>query len=580
MEEKKKPHRMVKKMPYIEAQDRNQIMMCSLDSMVDSESIVRIIDKFVDGLDLESMGFKKAEAAVEGRPAYDPRCLLKLYLYGSRKKLRSSRRLEEACHVNVEAKWLMSGLEPDFRTISDFRKDNAKCLKKVFHEFNRKLAEALTKGFVSVDGSKFQANNSKDNNFTAAKLDDRIERLNRHTDEYLRQLAEMDEAEETTSGQITREEVERKLEAVEERLKKYKAYRDYMEEKGLSQISLVDHDARLMKSKDGFVVGYNVQTAVDSETHMVEDYLVTNHVTDHGLLGPAVAEIKKNAGETVVEAVADRGYHEPEDMAACLENGVIPNVILPDGKGNYELEIPYEGMSDGTDGAEDPDRIRKRLRAGIIPEEYEGIIESAEVIEKKVYIKDEADEAATIPQGSAEEMKERAGEGYFVRDAGRNLVYCPAGEVLRQKSIKKNGDIRYANKAACRRCKDRNKCYKGKNGWKEIDFNKDTMEKPCKDWLEAEGKEIIKGEKKGKRGHYEVKKVVKLVFRPDQDKMGQRKCISEHPFGTIKRWMDAGYYLLCGKRKVDGETALMCLGYNLVRAMNLLGFKKMMEIMA
>ena len=113
---------------------------------------------------------------------------------------------------------------------------------------------------------------------------------------------------------------------------------------------------------------------------------------------------------------------------------------------------------------------------------------------------------------------------------------------------------------------------------KEIDFNKDTLEKPCKDWLEAEGQEI-KPEKKAKRGHYEVKKIVQLVFRPDRQKMSQRMCISEHPFGTIKRWMDAGYYLLRGKRKVDGETALMCLGYNLVRAMNLLGFKKMMEIM-
>ena len=176
-------------------------------------------------------------------------------------------------------------------------------------------------------------------------------------------------------------------------------------------------------------------------------------------------------------------------------------------------------------------------------------------------------------------MRVRAAEGYFVRAPERNLVYCPAGEVLRQKSIKKNGNIRYANKTACRHCKNRNKCYKGKNEWKEIDFNKDTLEKPCKDWLEAEGEEI-KNKKKPKTGHYEVKKVVKLIFRPDRQKMSQRLSISEHPFGTIKRWMDAGYYLLCGKRKVDGETALMCLGYNLVRAVKLLGFKEMMEIMA
>lgn len=565
-------------MPYIEAQDRNQMMMCSLDSMVDPESIARVIDRFVDGLDLRGMGFEKAEAAAEGRPSYDPRCLLKLYLYGSREKLRSSRKLEEACRLNVEVKWLMSGLEPDFRTISDFRKGNAKCLKKVFHEFNRKLAGVLTKGFICVDGSKFRADNSKDNNFTANKLDDRIGWLDRHTDEYLRQLADMDEAEEEIQpGELTREELETRLKAAEERLERYRGYRACMEEKGLSQMSLVDPEAKLMKHKDGFMVAYNVQTAVDSETHMIEDYLVTDQVTDHGLIGETVAEIKENAGETIVEAVADKGYNEPKDMASCLEEGIIPNVILPDGKDVYELEVPYEGAGSSAD--EGAGRIKKSLRAGIIPEEYKGIVESAEVREKRVFIKDGTNDAAINPYGSEEEMKERAGEGYFVRDPEKNLVYCPAGEVLRQKSIKKNGNIRYANKTACRHCKNRDKCYKGKNEWKEIDFNKDTLEKPCKDWLEAEGKEVRPGQKP-KRGHYEVKKIVKLVFRPDRQKMSQRLCISEHPFGTIKRWMDAGYYLLRGKRKVDGETALMCLGYNLARAMNLLGFEKMMEVVA
>ena len=567
-------------MPYIEAQDRNQMMMCSLDSMVDPESIARVIDEFVDGLDLEGMGFGKAEAAAQGRPSYDPRCLLKLYLYGSRKKLRSSRKLEEACRLNVEVKWLMSGIQPDFRTISDFRKDNTGCLKKVFHEFNRKLTDVLTKGFICVDGSKFQADNSKDNNFTANKLDDRIEWLNRHTDEYLRQLADMDEADdEVLSGQLTREELEVKLREAQERLERYRRYRAYMEENGLSQMSLVDPEAKLMKSKNGFIVAYNVQTAVDSETHMIEDYLVTDHVTDHGLIGETVAGIKREAGERVIEAVADKGYNEPKDMAACLENGIVPNVILPEGEDTYELEIPYEDMGDAADMTENRDGIKRSLRTGNILGEYKGIIESAEVKKKRVYVKDEAAGAATNPYGSEEEMKERAGEGYFVRDPERNLVYCPAGEALRQKSVKKNGDIRYANKAACWHCRNRNKCYKGKNEWKEIDFNKDILEKPCKGWLEAEGKESGP-EQKPKRGHYEIKKIVKLVFRPDRQKMSQRLCISEHPFGTIKRWMDAGYYLLRGKRKVDGETALMCLGYNLARAVNLLGFEKMMEAMA
>jgi len=205
-------------------------------------------------------------------------------------------------------------------------------------------------------------------------------------------------------------------------------------------------------------------------------------------------------------------------------------------------------------------------------------MESAEVVEKKVFIK----EAAADPQqlyGSEDEMRQRAREGYFVRDPERNLVYCPAGEILRQKCIKKNGDIRYANKMACRHCKYRDQCYKGKNEWKEIDFNKDTLEKPNRNWLKI-AEDAGKPKKKFRKGHYEVQKVVRLVLRPDRQKMSQRMCLSEHPFGTIKRAMNAGYYLLCGKHKVDGETALICLGYNLKRAMNLFRFQKMMEIMA
>ena len=134
-----------------------------MDSLVAPDSIVRVIDAFIASLDLVTLGFTKSTAASEGRPAYDPRILLGLYIYGYRKTIRSSRKLEEACRVNIEAKWLMGGLKPDFRTISDFRKDNADHLKSVFHEFNKRLAAIeLPTGFVSIDGSKFQAWNAKD----------------------------------------------------------------------------------------------------------------------------------------------------------------------------------------------------------------------------------------------------------------------------------------------------------------------------------------------------------------------------------------------------------------------------------
>lgn len=197
-------------------------------------------------------------------------------------------------------------------------------------------------------------------------------------------------------------------------------------------------------------------------------------------------------------------------------------------------------------------------------------------------VTEESDEEAGKEQsvyGRPEEMKSRAKEGYFVRDPKRNLVYCSAGEILRQKSVKKNGNIRYANKNACRHCKNRNKCYKGKNEWKEIDFTKDCLEKPCRDWLKAEGKPYELQRKKGK-GHYEKKKVVTLILKPDPQKAEKRMSLSEHPFGTIKRAMRAAYFLLRSLRKVSGEFALMCLGYNIERAKNLLGFAKIMRLVA
>ena len=162
-------------MPYVSTFDRTQMMMCSWDSLVDPESIARIIDAFVNSLDLAKYGVK--EVATEGRPSYNPKGMYKLYIYGSRKEIRSSRKLAESCKVNLEVKWLMGGAEPDFRTISDFRKDNIESMKGIFHEFNRRLSMTVEWGFTSIDGSKFLANNSKDSNFTKNKLDDRIKWL-------------------------------------------------------------------------------------------------------------------------------------------------------------------------------------------------------------------------------------------------------------------------------------------------------------------------------------------------------------------------------------------------------------------
>ena len=345
-------------MPYVSTFNRNQMMMCSWDSFVDPESIARLIDAFVNSLDLTKYEIK--EAAKEGRPGYDPKGMYKLYIYGNRKGIRSSRKLAESCKVNLEVKWMLGGVEPDFRTISDFRKDNIDSLKDIFHEFNRRISGAVEWGFSSVDGSKFLANNSKDRNFTKNKLDDRIKWLNAHTDEYLRILKEMDEQEELGEipEKLTREVVEAKLKEAQERLERYESYQKLMEEIVASQLSLTDADEKLMKNKNGFAVAYNPQTAVDSETHLIRNFKMTNQVTDHGMLNPTMEEIREETQDEILEVVADKGYENEEDMIKCLENGMIPHVILDDGKDGYELEIPYEEAEADTASTK-PEELKK-----------------------------------------------------------------------------------------------------------------------------------------------------------------------------------------------------------------------------
>lgn len=491
-------------MHYVTAFDRNQMMITTWDSLVEPESKARLIDAFVNRLILSEYDIK--ELAKEGRPRYDPKGLLKLYIYGSENGINSSRKLAKSCKVNIEVRWMMGGAEPDFRTISDFRKDNISSMKKIFREFNKRISGAVEWGFTSVDGSKFAACNSKDNNFTKNKLDDRIKWLNGHIDEYLRILDDMDKQEdiEDNAENLTKDLIERKLEEARERLARYEGYQKIMEESGQSQMSITDADAKLTKSKNGFIVGYNPQTAVDSNTHIIRDFQMTNQVTDHGLLNSTLVGVKESDNE-IIDGVADRGYESEDDMIKCLENGIIPHVITDDGKDGYELEMPYEEADVDTESTESGE-LKKALHAGVIPEVYKDVISDIEVKEVRRKVNDEPQPEAESIYGTEDEMITRAKEGYFVRDPERNLVYCPNGEILRQKCIGKRGNIRYANKNACRHCKYRNKCYKGKNEWKEIDFTKDRLEKPCKDWLKAEGKEPEKAKKIKGKWHYEKRK--------------------------------------------------------------------------
>ena len=241
----------------------------------------------------------------------------------------------------------------------------------------------------------------------------------------------MDQQEEADEirGELTRAELEAKLKEAQERLARYEGYQKLMEETGASQLSIIDADAKLMKNKNGFAVAYNAQTAVDSETHLIRDFQMTNQVTDHGLLESTMSEVKEAELEKIIEVVADKGYEDTEDMVGCLEKGIIPHVITDDGKDGYEIEIPYE-KSEADLTSTDPEELKKALHAGQIPEAYASVIQDIKVETVRRKVVDEKSEKSGV-YGSLEEMLDKAKTGYFVRDPERNLVYCPEGEILR-----------------------------------------------------------------------------------------------------------------------------------------------------
>ena len=558
-------------MAYKKGEDRRQrtLFPDCIDDYVGQDAPVRLIDAFIEHLDMEKLGFQRFVPADTGAPGYDPRDLMKLYVYGYYYEVRSSRKLARQCMINIEVMWLLSKLTPDFRTIADFRKDNKEAIEKTFKEFNRFCysEDLFSKAFVSIDGSKFKAVNAKDRNFTLNKLDDRIARLDQNIDRYMEELDAYDAEE---GRKLSREELEHKLEVCKERKELYEGYRRQLEQSGEKQISLTDPDAKLMKANEGFCVGYNPQVAVDAESHMIAGFQMTNNPTDHGQITNVAGDVKKEYGVDILETTADKGYECPEDHANALASGIVPNVIQRDGSNAENVCYDYHeaDITDEQKASVKPEDLRACLEAGVIPDIYNGILTDAKVCEVKKYEADIAD--SEILSMSDEEMKAKAAEGYFIRDAERNLVYCPEGQLLRQKSIKRNGMIRYCNKLACQHCK--NKCTTSEH--KEVDFSKDKLiitAKGYKPQKSSDDDPDSPRSSKYRKRKAIIRKVVKYVLHLDENKMKQRMCLSEHPFGTLKRSLGQYYFLLKGFAKVTAEMALFCLSYNMRRAINLKG---------
>jgi transposase len=317
---------------FVEGVDRGQstLFPALLDDYVADDNPVRAVDVFVDGLDLERLGFVGVQPLDTGRPGYHPRMMLKLYIYGYLNRVPSSRRLERECQRNIELIWLTGHLAPDFKTIADFRKDNGKAIGEVCREFVvlcRKLG-LLSAASVAIDGSKFKAVNARDKNFTEAKMKRRLERIEESIARYIAQLETADRRGDVVpEAKVAR--FKDKIVKLNEEIARLSAINVEMMKSKDKQISLTDPDARSMATsgKDTGIVGYNVQTAVDTKNHLIVAHEVTNVGTDRNQLSNVAAQARTEMGVETLDAVADRGYYEGEEIKACEESGI--TVTLP-----------------------------------------------------------------------------------------------------------------------------------------------------------------------------------------------------------------------------------------------------------
>jgi transposase len=316
---------------------RNQTLLFpeSLDDYITPENPVRFLDAFVQKLDLHALGFNKAKVAETGRPPYDPADLLKLYLYGYLHRIRSSRRLEQETHRNVELIWLLGHLHPDFKTIADFRKDNLKGLKAVCRQFTilcQKL-ELFGGELIAVDGTKMRAVNSRDQNFNESKLQELIARADARLAEYLTQLDQSD-ATEAQPPVASRAELEEKIAALEEKRDWHKELLAEIQSGEDKQVSVTDPDSRRMRGSAGSIVGYNVQSAVDAKHKLIAAADVTNEATDVRQLGAIALQAKENLQIERAEVLADAGYYNNAEVATCVERGLTPYVPKADTSAN------------------------------------------------------------------------------------------------------------------------------------------------------------------------------------------------------------------------------------------------------
>lgn len=312
-------------MKYIQGTNRSQTYLfpISLEASISADNEVRFIDVFVDSLDMGKLGFK-TEFKENGRPAYHPSDLLKLYIYGYLNRIRSSRNLERECIRNIEVMWLLKSLTPDFRTIANFRKDNGAAIKKVFRQSVEvaKHFELIGGRLIAGDSTKLRAQNSKKNNYNEKKIQRHIAYIDRKLEEYNQALATEDEEE-------NKEKIKQQIQKQQERKKQYKQLDQQLNESKEKQISTSDPESRQMIIRNNITeVAYNVQATVDAQYNIPIDYQVTNH-NDSKAMGAMMRRAKSIVRRTGFTALFDKGYHTGSELDIAQRLGIHTLVAIP-----------------------------------------------------------------------------------------------------------------------------------------------------------------------------------------------------------------------------------------------------------
>ena len=312
---------------FIEGEDRSQVTLLPecLDDYIAEDNPIRVVDAFVEELELRELEFEGAEPAPTGRPAYHPAVLLKIYIYGYLNRIQSSRRLEREAQRNMELMWLIGRLAPDFKTIADFRRDNGAGIRNVCGRFVSLCRELklFSQAIVAVDSSKFKAVNSRDRNFTPGKIDGRQRQIEESIHRYLQAL---DTADRTQPAEVEAktERLQEKIKTLREQMRRMEKIKDRLKRQSEPQLSLTDPDSRSMisQAKGTGLVGYNVQTAVDAKHHLIVAHEVTNIGNDRAQLCKMAVAAREAMGKKKLQVFADRGYFSAPQIKACDEAGI------------------------------------------------------------------------------------------------------------------------------------------------------------------------------------------------------------------------------------------------------------------